>query len=76
MPSRRFHMSSIDRAEALVRLLDLDETFRASRPTGYANARVVDVIHPPDELPDTFVRALDPLARLEYAYPDVPEPSR
>ena len=69
-------MSSIDRAEALVRLLDLDETFRASRPTDYAHARVVDIEHPTDALPDKFVRALDPLARLEYAYPDIPEPSR
>lgn len=33
MPRRRFHMSSIERAEALLRLLDLDHAFHASRPT-------------------------------------------
>jgi hypothetical protein len=74
MPSRCFRMSSIQRAEALVRLLDLDDTFRASRPNGYAYARVVDVEHAADISPDALVLAIDPLARLEQAYPDSPTP--
>jgi len=64
MPSRRFRMSSIERAEALLRLLDLDDAFRASRPNGYAHARVVDVEHAAD-MPDALMLAVDPLARLE-----------
>jgi len=75
MASRRFRMSSIELAEALLRLLDLDDAFRASRPIGYAYARVVDVEHAVDMPPDTFVLALDPLARLEREYPDSPAPS-
>jgi hypothetical protein len=74
MPSRRFRMSSIGRAESLLRLLDLDDAFRASRPIGYAYARVVDVEHAADMPPDTLVVAIDPLARLEGAYPDSPTP--
>jgi hypothetical protein len=41
MPNRRFRMGSIERAEALLRLLDLDDAFRPSRPNGYAYARIV-----------------------------------
>jgi hypothetical protein len=74
MPSRRFRMSSIERAEALLRLLDLDDAFRASRPNGYAYVRVVAVEHAADLPPDTLVFAIDPLARLEAAYPDSPTP--
>jgi len=36
MQNRRFRTSSIERAEALLRLLDLDDAFRASRPDGHA----------------------------------------
>ena len=67
-------MSSIERAEALLRLLDLDDAFRASRPNGYAYARVVDVEHAADMPPDTLVLAIDPLARFEGAYPESPYP--
>jgi hypothetical protein len=67
-------MSSIERAQVLVRLLDLDDAFRASRPIGYAYARVVDVEHVLGALPDAIVWALDPLASLEGNYPDAPEP--
>jgi hypothetical protein len=74
MPSRRFRMSSIERAEALLRLLDLDDAFRAARPNGYAYARVVDVEHATDMPPDALVLAIDPLARLERAYPESPTP--
>ena len=74
MPSRRFRMSSIERAEALLRLLDLDDAFRASRPNGYAYARIVDVEHAPDMPPDRLVLAIDPLSRLEQAYPESPTP--
>ena len=74
MPSFRFRMSSIERAETLLRMLDLDDAFRASRPNGYAYARVVDIEHAADMPPDTLVRAIDPLARLEGAYPDSPTP--
>jgi hypothetical protein len=69
-------MSSIERAEALVRLLDLDDAFRASRSNGYAYARFVDVEHAADMPPDALVLALDPLARLKGAYPDSPTPER
>jgi hypothetical protein len=62
-------------AQALVRLLYIDDTFFATRPFGYANARVVDVEHPAGMLPDTLVIALDPLARIEGVYPDAPEPT-
>jgi hypothetical protein len=65
-------MSSIERAETLLRLLDLDDAFRASRPNGYAYARIVDVEHAADMPPDTLVLAIDPLARLERAYPESP----
>lgn len=74
MPSFRFRMSSIERAEALLRLLDLDDAFRASRPNGYAYARVVDVEHAAEMPPITLVLAIDPLARLEQTYPDSPTP--
>ena len=74
MPSFRFRMSSIERAETLLRLLDLDDAFRASRPNGYAYARVVDVEHAADMPPETLVLAIDPLARLEGTYPDSPTP--
>lgn len=74
MPCRRFRVSSIERAEALLRLLDLDDAFRASRPIGHAYARVVDVEHPEDMPPDTLVWAIDPLARLEREFPDAPAP--
>jgi hypothetical protein len=74
MPCRRFRMSSIERAEVLVRLLDLDDAFRASRPIGYAYARLVDVEHPVGMPPDTLVLAIDPLARLEREFPDAPAP--
>jgi hypothetical protein len=65
-------MSSIERAETLLRLLDLDDAFRASRPNGYAYARIVDVEHAADMPPDTLVLAIDPLARLERADPESP----
>ena len=74
MTSRRFRMSSIERAEALVRLLDLDDAFRASRPIGYAYARVVDIEYSVGMPPDALVLAIDPLARLEREYPDSPAP--
>jgi hypothetical protein len=74
MPSRRFRMSSIERAEALLRLMDLDDAFRASRPNGSAYARIVDIEHAADMPPDALVLAIDPLARLEQAYPDSPMP--
>jgi hypothetical protein len=63
-------MSSIDRAEALVRLLDDDHAFSATRPVGYAYARTVDVEHPEDQSPDQLVRALDPFVRVEGDWPD------
>lgn len=74
MPGRRFRMSSIERPEALLRLLDLDDRFRASRPNGYAYTRVVDVEHAADMPPDLLVLALDPLASLEEACPETPTP--
>jgi hypothetical protein len=67
-------MSSVERAEALLRLLDLDDAFRASRPIGYAYARVVDIEHAAEMPPDTLVLAIDPLARLEREYPEAPAP--
>jgi hypothetical protein len=75
MASRRYRMSTIERAEALLRTLDPDDAFRASRPHGYAYVRVVDIEHPCDAFPDHLVRDIDPLARLECVYPEGPEPS-
>jgi hypothetical protein len=75
MASRRYSMSSSERAETLLRTLDLDDTFRASRPIGYAYVRVVDIEHASDVCPDRIVQAIDPLARLENTYPDIPEPT-
>jgi hypothetical protein len=75
MASRRYRMSSSERADALLRELELDDTFRASRPSGYAYVRVVDIEHPTDLSPDWLVHAIDPSARLERAYPDVAEPT-
>lgn len=74
MPSFRFRMSSIERAETLLRMLDLDDAFRASRPNGDAYAHVVDVERATDMPPDTLVLAIDPLARREAAYPDSSTP--
>ncbi len=68
-------MSSSERADILLRTLDLDDSFRASRPLGYAYLRVVDIEHASDVCPDRLVYAIDPLARLECVYPDVPEPT-
>ena len=68
-------MSSSERAETLLRTLDLDDTFRAYRPIGYAYVRVVDIEHSTDTSPDQIVHAVDPLAQLERDYPDVPEPT-
>jgi hypothetical protein len=73
MPSRRYRMSGTGRADALQRELDLDDTFRASRPLGCAYVRVVDIEHPTDLCPDWLVHAVDPLARLERAYADTPD---
>jgi hypothetical protein len=75
MPSRRYRMSSSERADALLRELESDSTFRASRPLGYAYVHVVNVEHPTDLCPDWLVKAIDPLVRLEYVYPDIPEPT-
>jgi hypothetical protein len=66
----RCRLSSTERAETLLRLLDLDDAFRASQPIGYAYARVVDIEHPDDLEPDALVEALDPCARLEGQWPD------
>lgn len=74
MPSCRYRMSSSERAETLLRTLDLDDTFRATRPLGYEYVRVVDIEHSSDACPDRLVHAIDPLARLEWVYPDIPEP--
>jgi hypothetical protein len=35
----------------------------------------VDIEHPPDASPDRIVYAIDPLARLQQRYPDIPEPT-
>jgi hypothetical protein len=75
MPSRRYRMSTSERADTLLRTLDLDDTFRASRPLGYAYVRVVDIEHSCEVCPDRIVHAIDPLARLEWIYPDIPEPT-
>jgi hypothetical protein len=75
VPSRRYRMSTSERADALLRELEPDVTFRASRPLGYAYVRVVDIEHPTDLSPDWLVKAIDPLARLERAYPDIPDPT-
>jgi hypothetical protein len=75
MASRRYRMSSSKLAETLLRTLDPDDTFRASRPIGHADVQVVDIEHPADACPDRLVHAIDPLARLEYTYPDIPEPT-
>jgi hypothetical protein len=65
MAVRRYRMSTIDLAEALLRFLDTDDSFVATRPIGYAYARTVDIKHPADPLPDRIVEGIDPLARLE-----------
>ncbi len=70
MTVRRYRMSTIDRAETLVRFLDTDTSFVATRPIGYAYARTVDIKHPPDQLPDRIVQDLDPFARLENVWQD------
>jgi hypothetical protein len=75
MASRRYRMSTIERAETLLRTLDPDDAFRASRPLGFAYLRVVDIEHPCTACPDHLVRDVDPLARLECVYPDSPEPT-
>lgn len=75
MAHRRYYMSSSERAVTLMRELGLDDTFRGSRPIGYAYVRVVDIEHPPDASPDRLVHGVDPLARLESVHPDVPEPT-
>jgi hypothetical protein len=75
MASCRYRMSSSERADALLRELEPDHTFSASRPIGYAYVRVVDIEHPIDLCPDWLVKAIDPLARLERTYPDSPEPA-
>jgi hypothetical protein len=59
----------------LVRTLDPDDAFRASRPLGYAFVRVVDIEHAADVFPDRIVHDIDPLARLEDVYPDAPDPT-
>jgi hypothetical protein len=66
----RYRLSTTELAEALLRLLDLDDAFHASRPIGYAYTRVVDIEHPDDVTPDVLVRALDPHARLEHEWPE------
>ncbi len=75
MAHRRYHMSSSERAVTLMRELGHDDTFRASRPIGYAHVRVVDIEHPPGASPDRIVHGVDPLARLEFVHHDIPEPT-
>jgi hypothetical protein len=75
MASCRYRMGSSERADALLRELEPDHTFSASRPIGYAYVRVVDIEHPTELCPDWLVKAVDPLARLERNYPDSPEPA-
>jgi hypothetical protein len=75
MAHRRYRLSSSERALTLMRELGPDDTFRASRPIGYAYIRVVDIEHPPDASPDRLVHGVDPMARLEFVRADIPEPT-
>jgi len=75
MACHRYRMSSSDRAVTLLRALDPDAAFRASRPLGYAYMRVVDIEHTTDLDPDRIVHDIDPQARLEHIYPDAPDPA-
>ena len=71
MSIHRYRMSSTEQAEKLIWLLDvlralhLDGGLRGWRPVGYAYARIVEIDHPSDMLPNRIVSKLDPLARQE-----------
>ena len=77
MPMFRYRMSSTERVEELVHLLDalrtlhLDDGLRASRPIGYARTGVVDIAHPSVILTDKIVRTLDPMAEREHSSQEV-----
>ena len=69
MATTYYRMSSVRRAEAVLRRLEVEPGFVPSRLLGYAYLRIVRVDHPDELNPDDVVGDIDAMARR------VPDPT-